>query len=227
MLYSNNFEKIVMTQPTAQHELNIISDVVCPWCYIAKKQFEQAIDATGFTSQFSITWRPFELNPDMPTGGVDRVSYRTQKFGSWERSLALDADVAAAGKRVGITFRHDLMQRTPNSFQAHRLILLAGHDGVQDAVVDALFKAYFIEGRDVGEASVLIEIASQAGLDSARAQKFLESNVGADEIRRQEQSAMNAEISGVPTFIIDGEVIFSGAVGAEAMAIYFRKAVAK
>jgi predicted DsbA family dithiol-disulfide isomerase len=104
--------------------------------------------------------------------------------------------------------------------------LLAGHDGVQNAVVDALFQAYFIEGRDVGNAVVLTEIATQAGIDSERASKFLGSNVGADEIRQQEQSAYNAEISGVPTFILNGEVIFSGAVGTEAMAIYLRKAVA-
>jgi predicted DsbA family dithiol-disulfide isomerase len=213
-----------MTQPPQQLELNIVSDVICPWCYIAKKQLAQAFETTGLASHFNVTWRPFELNPDMPIEGVDRVTYRTQKFGSWERSLALDADVAAAGKRVGISFRHDLMKRTPNSFQAHRLILLAGHDGAQNAVVDALFQAYFIEGRDVGETSVLVEIATQAGLDQERALKFLQSTVGADEIRSQEQSAMNAEISGVPTFILDGEVIFSGAVGAEAMAIYLRKA---
>jgi predicted DsbA family dithiol-disulfide isomerase len=214
-----------MNQPPQQHELNIVSDVICPWCYIAKKQLVQAFEITGSASHFTVTWRPFELNPDMPIEGVDRVTYRTQKFGSWERSLALDADVAAAGKRIGITFRHDLMKRTPNSFQAHRLILLAGHDGVQNAVVDALFQAYFMEGRDVGSTAVLTEIATQAGLDGERASKFLESTVGADEIRQQEQSAMNAEISGVPTFILNGEVIFSGAVGVEAMAIYLRKAV--
>jgi predicted DsbA family dithiol-disulfide isomerase len=214
-----------MIQEQKQHDLNIVSDVICPWCYIAKKQLAQAFAATKLEPHFNVTWRPFELNPDMPIEGVDRVTYRTQKFGSWERSLALDADVAAAGKRVGISFRHDLMMRTPNSFQAHRLILLAGYDGVQNAVVDALFQAYFIEGRDVGSAAVLIEIATQAGIDGERASKFLESTVGADEIRQQEQSAYNAEISGVPTFILNGEVIFSGAVGVEAMAIYLRKAV--
>ena len=215
-----------MSQPPPQHELNIVSDVICPWCYIAKKQLAQAFAATNLESHFNVTWRAFELNPDMPIEGVDRVTYRTQKFGSWERSLALDADVAAAGKRIGISFRHDLMMRTPNSFQAHRLILLAGHDGVQNAVVDALFQAYFIQGRDVGSTALLIEIAAEAGVDIERAAKFLGSNVGADEIRQQEQSAYNAEISGVPTFILNGEVIFSGAVGAEAMAIYLRKAVA-
>ena len=215
-----------MNPPSPQHELNIVSDVICPWCYIAKQQLAEALESTGFAPQFKITWRPFELNPDMPMGGVDRVTYRTQKFGSWERSLALDADVAAAGKRVGITFRHDRMKRTPNSFQAHRLILLAGYDGVQNAVVDALFQAYFIDGSDVGETAVLVEIAVQAGLDPERALKFLQSTVGADEIRRQEQSAMNAEISGVPTFILNGEVIFSGAVGATTMTAFMRKAVA-
>ena len=218
-------------QTPEPHDLNIVSDIICPWCYIAKKQLASAL-ALGFetaqlASHFDVTWRPFELNPDMPISGVDRVSYRTQKFGSWERSQALDADVAAAGKRVGINFRHDLMARTPNSFQAHRLILLAGRDDRQNAVVDALFKAYFTEGRDVGETSVLVEISAEAGLDAERVLKFLHSNVGADEIRSQEQSAMNAEISGVPTFMLNGEVIFSGAVGAEAMATYFQKALKK
>ena len=218
-------------QTPEPHDLNIVSDIICPWCYIAKKQLASALalgfETTQLALHFDVTWRPFELNPDMPISGVDRVSYRTQKFGSWERSQALDADVAAAGKRVGINFRHDLMTRTPNSFQAHRLILLAGHDDRQNAVVDALFKAYFTEGRDVGETSVLVEIAAEAGLDAERVLKFLHSNVGVDEIRSQEQSAMNAEISGVPTFMLDGEVIFSGAVGAEAMATYFKKALKK
>lgn len=216
-----------MIKEPKQHDLNIVSDVICPWCYIAKKQLAQAFETTGLASHFAVSWRPFELNPDMPIEGVDRVIYRTHKFGSWERSLALDADVAAAGQRAGITFRHDLMKRTPNSFQAHRLILLAGHDGAQNAMVDALFQAYFIEGRDVGKTEVLIEIAIQAGIDGERASKFLDSNIGAEEIRQQEQSAYNAEISGVPTFILNGEVIFSGAVGAEAMAMYLRKAVTK
>lgn len=218
-------------QTPEPHDLNIVSDIICPWCYIAKKQLASALalgfETTQLALHFDVTWRPFELNPDMPICGVDRVSYRTQKFGSWERSQALDADVAAAGKRVGINFRHDLMTRTPNSFQAHRLILLAGRDDRQNAVVDALFKAYFTEGRNVGETSVLVEIAAEAGLDAERVLKFLHSNVGVDEIRSQEQSAMNAEISGVPTFMLDGEVIFSGAVGAEAMATYFQKALKK
>jgi len=214
-------------QTPKPHDLNIVSDIICPWCYIAKKQLALAFETAQLASHFDVTWRPFELNPDMPISGVDRVSYRTQKFGSWQRSQALDADVAAAGKRVGINFRHDLMARTPNSFQAHRLILLAGHDELQSAAVDALFKAYFTEGRNVGETSVLVEIAAEAGLDAERVLKFLHSNVGADEIRRQEQSAINAEISGVPTFMLDGEVIFSGAVGAEAMATYFQKALKK
>ena len=218
-------------QTPEPHDLNIVSDIICPWCYIAKKQLASALalgfETTQLALHFDVTWRPFELNPDMPICGVDRMSYRTQKFGSWERSQALDADVAAAGKRVGINFRHDLMTRTPNSFQAHRLILLAGRDDRQNAVVDALFKAYFTEGRNVGETSVLVEIAAEAGLDAERVLKFLQSNVGVDEIRSQEQSAINAEISGVPTFILDGEVIFSGAVGAEAMATYFQKALKK
>jgi predicted DsbA family dithiol-disulfide isomerase len=133
------------------HDLAIVSDVICPWCFVAKRNLDKALELTGPDLQVKITWRPYELNPRMPKEGMDRREYRSKKFGSWEHSQTLDAQVAEAGARAGITFHHELMARTPNTFQAHRLIWLAGEEGVQDAVVEALFRAYFTEGRDVGD----------------------------------------------------------------------------
>src|SRR5260370_28903299 len=114
---------------------------------------------------------------------MNRRAYRSRKFGSWEYSQALDAQVATAAAQAGIQFRHDLMERTPHTFNAHRLIWLAGKEGGQDAVVEALFRAYFMEGRDVGDLSVLFEIAVQAGIHKTHAAPFLESTEGTDDTR--------------------------------------------
>ena len=218
-------QKHTQVQPRRIHDLTIVSDVICPWCYVAKKHLEKALKLMGAGSQFQVTWRPYELNPDMPKGGMDRRAYRSQKFGSWEHSQALDTQVAAAGTLVGLAFRHDLIARTPNTFQAHRLIWLAGEEGVQDTVVEAIFHAYFTEGRDVGNTSVLIEIAAQAGIDKDRAAAFLHGSAGADEVRLEEHTARARGISGVPSFILDGELIFSGAMKPNVMAAYLREAV--
>src|SRR4051794_30663092 len=110
--------------------LEVVSDAICPWCYVGKRRLAKALALLardGLT--FAVRWLPFQLNPDMPKGGVDRRAYRTRKFGSWERSQALDARVAAVGAGEGLAFRHDLMARTPNTFDAHRLVWLAGRAG--------------------------------------------------------------------------------------------------
>jgi predicted DsbA family dithiol-disulfide isomerase len=206
------------------HDLTIVSDVICPWCFVAKRNLEKALELAGTDLAVKITWRPFELNPGMPKEGLNRREYRSQKFGSWEKSQTLDAQVASAGKLAGITFRHDLMERTPNTFNAHRLIWLAGKEGVQDAVVEALFRAYFVEGRDVGDTKVLAEIAKQAGLSGPVVAAFLEGTAGTEEVRLEAQTAKMGGISGVPTFILDGEELFSGAMKPELMAARLREA---
>src|SRR5262249_45616316 len=133
-------------------EVLIVSDVVCPWCYVGKRRFEKALKLIGSDVAFRVRWLPFELNPQMPPGGAARAEYRMKKFGSLERSRAMDAQIAQAGAGEGIRFRHDLMKITPNTFNAHRLMFLAGRAGpaVQDALCEVLFRAYFCEGRDVG-----------------------------------------------------------------------------
>jgi predicted DsbA family dithiol-disulfide isomerase len=198
-------------------ELSVVSDAICPWCYVGKRRLEQALALLG-GSPFRIAWRPFELNPQMPKAGIDRREYRMRKFGSWERSLALDAQLAEVGKSVGIPFRYDLMKHTPNTFDAHRLVWLAGQAGVQDAMVETLFRAYFCEGKDIGDANVLADLAAEAGLDKARAEGLLNGTEGSAEVAAEEEVAIRAGLSGVPTFVLDGRVLFSGAQPPELIA---------
>jgi predicted DsbA family dithiol-disulfide isomerase len=199
-------------------ELSIVSDAICPWCYVGKRRLEQAFALMNGTLHPRVTWRPFELNPQMPKAGVERREYRMRKFGSWERSLALDAQLAEVGKSVGIAFRYDLMKRTPNTFDAHRLIWLAGTLGVQDAMVETLFRGYFSEGRDIGDAAVLADLAAAAGIDREQAAALLSGAEGAAEVAAEEEVAMRAGLSGVPTFVLNGRVLFSGAQPSEVIA---------
>ena len=199
-------------------DLSVVSDAICPWCYVGKRRLEQAIALMDGVRPVRMAWRPFELNPQMPKEGIERREYRMRKFGSWERSLALDAQLTEVGKSVGIAFRYDLMKRTPNTFDAHRLIWLAGHLGVQDAMVETLFRGYFSEGRDIGDRGVLADLAAMAGIDREQAMAFLESTGGASEVAAEEQVAIHAGLSGVPTFVLGGRVLFSGAQPPEMIA---------
>jgi predicted DsbA family dithiol-disulfide isomerase len=207
---------VASLSPAAQ--LSVISDAICPWCYVGKRRLEQALQLIDGARAFKVTWHPFQLNPGMPKEGIDRREYRMHKFGSWERSLALDAQLKDVGRSVEIDFRHDLMTRTPNTFDAHRLIWLAGKEGVQDAIVERLFRGYFSEGRNIGDRAVLAELASEAGLDRSRTAAFLASSAGTVEVAAEEEIAKRAGLTGVPTFALDGYVLFSGAQPAELIA---------
>src|ERR1700720_1579633 len=205
-------EREIALTPVASHHLIVVSDVICPWCFMAKRNLDKARQILGPKLQMEITWSAFELNPEMPKEGMDRYQYRSKKFGSWDYSQSLDAQVAKAGAFAGITFRHDLIARTPNTFNAHRLNWLAQEEGVQDAVVEALFRAYFTLGQDVGDINVLVAIATQSGIAKDRARAFVESTDGTDVVRRDAEMAIACGISAVPTFIFDGHVLFSGAL---------------
>ena len=172
----------------------------------------------------SVTWRPFELNPEMPKAGVDRRAYRSAKFGSWQHSKALDAQVAAAGRSEGLVFNHDKMERTPNTVDAHRLIWLAGQQGKQDVVVEGLFAAYFNEARDVGDANVLADVGASAGLNCAKVLAMLASDEGQAQVRSELQRAVNLRLSGVPTVLVDGVTLFAGAIRADLMEAALRTA---
>lgn len=206
-------------------EVRIISDVICPWCFVAKRRFEKAVSQLSADVQLLVHWQPFELNPNMPSEGMDRVDYRSRKFGSWEYSLKLDDQVSTVGATEGIMFRHDLITRTPNTFNAHRLIWLAEQEGVQDATVEALFRAYFTMGQDIGEQSVLIEIGTAAGMSHARVAVLLQSDEGVTAVSEAESSAYRLGVSGVPTFVIDGKPAFSGALPTDLMLSHLLNAV--
>lgn len=192
--------------------IDVISDAICPWCWIGKRQLEGALAQLG--PGFSVHWRPYQLNPDMPAEGVERAAYRAAKFGSLARSQEADARVAEAGRGVGLEFRHDRMLRTPNTIKAHRLIRWAGPH--QDAMVEALFQAYFHDGQDIGDDSTLASLAAGVGLDDAAA--FLASPAEDAEVRAEDAQFRRIGISGVPSFARDGQVMFSGAWPADRMA---------
>ena len=216
----------VPNDASAPHLLNIevISDAICPWCWVGKRRLERALEAVAPEINATVTWRAFELNPDMPKAGLNRREYRSRKFGSWERSQALDAQVAAAATGDGLDFRHDRMERTPNTFDAHRLIWLAGRDSRQDAVVEGLFSAYFHEGRDVGAVDALIAVGAAAGLDADRVSAMLASDEGANEVAAELDRAEGLRVSGVPTVVVNGGPLFSGAIRSELIEAHLREA---
>ena len=198
--------------------IEIASDVVCPWCYIGKRRLEKALASLAGEVEARIEWLPFQLNPGMPAGGMARADYRRQKFGSLEKGRALDARVAQEGAGEGIAFAFERMQRTPNTVAAHRLIDLAQRQGKGEAVVDALFRAYFEEARDIGDEAVLQSIAEQAGIAGRPDEKVLE------EVKEKEERVRDLGISGVPTFIFNRTSGLSGAYPPEMLAQAIRDA---
>src|SRR5580700_10629412 len=167
--------------------IDIISDVICPWCYIGKRRLEKAITALDRQHEVQVRWLPFQLNPTMPKEGISRKDYRIRKFGSWERSLELDAKVVAVGETEGIHFAFDRIDRTPNSVDAHRLIWLADQQGSQDAIVEALFRAYFSDGRDISDRETLIDVVAEAGIERQLAKAMLNSDEGRNAINEAEE----------------------------------------
>ena len=204
--------------------VDVISDVICPWCYIGKRRLEKA--TASFGGPVSVRWLAFQLNPTMPKEGVSRREYRTRKFGSWERSQELDARVVAVGKEEGIHFAFDRIERTPNTLDAHWLIWLAEKQGVQDAVVEALFRAYFTEGRDISNRQTLLDVVAEAGLDRDEAEAMLHSEDGLEPVKEADALARRLRVEGVPFFVVNGKLTLSGAQPPDAFLEAFRQALA-
>jgi predicted DsbA family dithiol-disulfide isomerase len=208
--------------------IDIVSDAICPWCYVGKRQLERALATLAAEGlNFQVHWNPFQLNPDMPKEGRDRAAYRAWKFGSVEKAAALDQRITEAAAAVGLAFRADLMTRTPNTIGAHRLIWFAGRgdDGIrtQDAVMEAVFKAYFVEGHDIGDQAVLADCAVAAGVPRQPVLDFLAGDLADQEMRAADLAAREAGVSGVPSFFLDGYSLFSGAMPAETIATALRR----
>jgi len=202
--------------------ITVYSDVICPWCYVGKRRLEAALASPGMPIGVEFTWRPFELNPDMPAEGVERKVYRTRKFGE-ARSAELDVKMASIGRELGIDFAFDRMRRTPNTRLAHRLIWEADRQDRQDAVVERLFHGYFEEGLDIGQADVLEAIATEAGLESNGVDRALTGSDSLEAVTKLEQQGYAMGIQGVPFFILLAKYGISGAQPPE----FWREALPK
>jgi predicted DsbA family dithiol-disulfide isomerase len=205
--------------------VTITSDFICPWCFIGERQLSRALESVSTGIVASVRWRPFELNPGMPPEGMDRRAYRTRKFGSWERSQAMDTQVAEVGRRFGLDFHFDRMRVTPSTRAAHRLVWLAEGEGRASDVAPRLFRAYFCEGRDIGDRETLAELATEVGLDRGRVSAFLDGNEGKEEVGARLHAAVAEGVSGVPLFDVGG-VSVAGAQGPEALLAAIREAAA-
>ncbi len=196
-------------------DIDIFSDTICPWCFIGKRRLERAL-AERPQPDLTIHWRAFQLNPDMPAGGMDRGQYLELKFGGASNAEAIYAQVRAAGETEGIDFAFERMKRTPNTIDSHRLIRHAGQKASQgqarqDAVVQALFDAYFLRAEDIGDLDVLVAAAAEAGLDGEETRAFLAGDAEAEAVRAEDRSARQAGISGVPCFLFNGQHALAGA----------------
>jgi predicted DsbA family dithiol-disulfide isomerase len=190
--------------------IDIVSDVVCPWCFIGKRRLERALALRPDVSA-EVAWRPFQLNPDMPPEGMERKAYLAAKFGAAVQAERIYAAVAEAGASVEIPFAFDRIRRTPNTRDAHRLIRFAAETDFADGMVERLFRGYFTEGRDIGDRAVLAEIAGEAGLDSHEAGQWLESPAAREEVLAEDRGARRLGINAVPCFIFAGQYAVSGA----------------
>ena len=207
-----------------QRPVDVISDVICPWCFIGKRRLEKAIAAHD--KPIGMRWHPWEINPAMPKEGISRKEYRISKYGSWECSMEVDARIIAAGKQEGIHFDFDRMERIPNTLDAHRLIRLADQEGCEDAVVEALFLAYFTEGQDIGDRQTLIDLGADAGLVRQRVEVMLNSEDGIDGIKACGELARQLQIDRVPHFFVNKDITLSGAQTPEVFLAAFRLAAA-
>jgi predicted DsbA family dithiol-disulfide isomerase len=201
--------------------IDIVSDVICPWCFIGKRRLERALAAEA-PGSIVVGWRPFQLNPDMPAEGMSRKDYLRAKFGTDDGGERYK-HVVAAGLEEGIPFAFERMQRTPNTVRAHRLIRMAEKHDLADAIVEALFVAYFAQARDVGDLDVLADVAGAAGLDAGEARRYLASDEDDALIRAEDKYARELGIQGVPCFVIERKYMVSGAQPAELFADVFRQ----
>ncbi|HZZ59726.1 MAG TPA: DsbA family oxidoreductase [Roseiarcus sp.] len=198
-----------MTDGTDTLTIDVVSDVVCPWCYLGEKRLEAALAEES--RPVAVRWRPYQLDPTIPEGGLGRAEYMERKFGRDGRLQAIHDRLARLGVEVGIPFAFDKIERSPNTLDAHRFIRWADSEGKQREVVDRLFRAYFIEGRDIGDRTVLLDIASTSGLDAEIVGKLLAEGADTDAVRREIAEAQAIGVTGVPFFIFAGRVGVAGA----------------
>lgn len=200
--------------------IEIYSDTVCPWCFVGKRRLERALQLRPLP-QAEIVWRPFQLNPNMPADGMERSRYLALKFGSSAKVAEILRPVEQAARDEGIAIDFTAIRRTPSTLASHRLIDWAQQQGHGTALVEALFRAYFVEGRDIGDRDVLVGLAAARGLPAQAAADLLAGSEGLLDVLASDARAREMGIQGVPTFVFDGRYAISGAHPPEVLLRFF------
>ena len=197
-------------------QIDVISDTVCPWCYIGKRRLERAMRLRPQIA-FDVRWRPFQLDPATPPEGVDRKAYIERKFGSSDKIKPIHNALLKAGEDEGIPFAFEKITRTPNTINSHRLIRWSHSMGVQDQVVELLFRRYFTEGADIGQIATLVQIGTDAGMDAELVEELMNSDADLERVRHEDSMARKIGIQGVPTYLVGGKTLINGAQDAEVL----------
>jgi predicted DsbA family dithiol-disulfide isomerase len=205
-------------------QIDVVSDTVCPWCFIGKRRLARALELRPEIA-FDVQWRPYQLDPNIPREGVDRASYMKAKFGDGPRVAAMSESLKTEGLREDISFAFEKIDRRPNTIDSHRLIRWAASAGIQDTVVERLFAAYFLEGRDIGDPGVLEFLAADVGMDSIQVAELLADDTDRAAVEREAKLAGEMGITGVPTFIFASKYVISGAREAEVLVQVIDKAL--
>ena len=191
-------------------EIDVVSDTICPWCYVGKRRLQRAL--AGFDAdEVRVRWHPFQLNPDLPREGMDRAEYVAAKFGGAEAARAVYDRIREAGAEEGIAFAFERMPRTPNTFASHRMVHFAAREGLQDEAVEALFRATFVDGQDVGDVETLLDVGARCGIDPVALSEYLAGVEEVEEVRAAEARARRMGVTGVPFFIVGGRYGVTGA----------------
>ena len=208
-------------------KIDIVSDVVCPWCVIGFINLQKAIKELKDQIEFEINWKPYELHPEIPQNGYDKKLYLQQKFGDLSGRQSPYKQIEEIGYSLGFEFNFSKTERIPNTFNAHRLLWKAKKEGLQTELSEALFKAYFTDGRDVGSVEVLSDIANEVGMDKEKSKKFLISKEGGQETADEEMSFIEKSIGAVPTYFINNKYIIQGGQEPETFVSFLNKILMK
>ena len=209
----------------SQLKIDIVSDVVCPWCAIGYKKLSKAMEDLNEEILFEVNWKPYELHPEIPTEGFNKEEYYKIKFRNSNGSKDRFNHLTEEGKKAGLEFNFDKSKNLPNTFLAHRLLWFSRSKDMQDVIAEALFHAYFTEGRDIGSINELISISTENGLQKSEIKDFFKTDVGSDEILREELRAKEMKIFSVPTYIFNKKYMLVGGQEANTFKSYMKKII--
>ena len=209
----------------SQLKIDIVSDVVCPWCAIGYKKLSKAMEDLNEEILFEVNWKPYELHPEIPTEGFNKEEYYKIKFRNSNGSKDRFNHITEEGKKAGLEFNFDKSKNLPNTFLAHRLLWFSRSKDMQDVIAEALFHAYFTEGRDIGSIHELISLATENGLKKSEIEDFLKTDIGSDEILREELRAKEMKIFSVPTYIFNKKYLLVGGQEADTFKSYMKKVI--